>query len=408
MKVLFFSQYFHPEEFRANDIVRGLLERGHEVTVVTGLPNYPEGRFFKGYGLFTGPYREKWNGVTIIRMPLLPRGSSDKRMLAINYLSFMLFAALLAPFRLRIGYDVVFCWMASPITQVFPAWIAKKINAAPLVLWVMDLWPDSLSASGQVKNKTIVRITGHFTRWLYRKCDLILAQSRSFAPHISKTARTTSDQIVYLPQWEPRMDDATVVDSSIPALPDGFRIVFTGNIGNSQDFRTIVAAADLLRDCKNIHWIIVGDGQAFERTRVKVQALGLEANFHLFGRFPIEAMPRFYSEADVLLATLRPAEIFSLTIPTKILSYLAAGVPLITAIDGEVADIINESGAGFAVPAGNPQCLADAVYRMTKLPKAERAEMGCAGRQYYLANFDREKLLTQLCDNLQAAVDAIK
>lgn len=402
MKILFFSQYFFPEEFRANDIVRGLTEKGHQVTVVTGIPNYPKGNFFPGYNLFMGPYTEYWHGVKIIRMPLFPRGSGGRIGLVLNYCSFALFASLLAPFRLRGDYDIILCWMVSPVSQVLPAIFAKRLNAVPLVLWVMDLWPDSLSASGQIRSKSIVRMAGVVTRWVYRKCDRILGQTRSFAPHIAKVADIPVSSVGYMPQWEPDLAEAS---ATVPPLPEGFRVMFTGNIGNAQDFETTIAAANILRERQDIHWIIIGEGVALAHARRQVRSLGLETNFHFLGRFPIEAMPAFYREADVLLATLRPADIFARTIPTKILSYLASEVPLITAIDGEVARVVEESGAGAAVPAGQAPLLAEAVKRMADMPKAQRDEMGARGRRYFLENFDRSRLLGRLSRLLQEEVD---
>jgi colanic acid biosynthesis glycosyl transferase WcaI len=402
MKILFFSQYFFPEEFRANDIVRGLCENGHEVTVVTGLPNYPGGEFFIGYHFFSGPYNETWEGIKIIRMPLFRRGEASRVGLALNYLSFAFFSSILAPFRLRGDYDIVLCWMVSPVTQVIPAIVAKKLNAAPLVLWVMDLWPDSLSASGQIRNRFIVRMARSVTRWVYRNCDRILGQSRSFASHIAGVAGVPAENVGYMPQWEP---DIAEKDVAIPSLPAGFRVMFTGNVGNAQDFGTVIAAASILRERQDIHWIIIGEGLALADARRQVRSLGLETNFHFLGRFPIEAMPAFYQKADVLLATLRPADIFARTIPTKILSYLASEVPLITAIDGEVTRLVNESGAGMAVPSGQASLLAEAVKKMADIPKAKRREMGSRGRRYFLENFDRSRLLARLSSLLQEEVD---
>jgi colanic acid biosynthesis glycosyl transferase WcaI len=264
LRILFLSQYFWPEDFRSNDIVVGLKERGCEVTVVTGLPNYPKGKFFTGYGVTRGPYTERWNGVRVVRIPMLARGQANPIKLALNYLSFATVGSLIVPFRLpRREFDVVLCWMVSPITQVLPAIVAKKFTRTPLVLWVMDLWPDSLSASGQVKNRHIVSLAGRLTRWIYRRCDLILGQSRRFAEHIAGVGGFAAKRVGYMPQWEP--NQAPQAGGAIPAMPPGFKVIFTGNIGFSQDFETIIAAADLLRDDPRIQWHIVGDGHALPR-----------------------------------------------------------------------------------------------------------------------------------------------
>ncbi|EJC82691.1 glycosyltransferase [Rhizobium leguminosarum bv. trifolii WSM2297] len=405
MRILFVSQYFWPEDFRANDIVLGLKERGHEVVVVTGLPNYPGGKLLPTYSLFRGPYREEWNGIEIIRSPLLPRGQSDGIKLTLNYISFALFCSMIMLFRRRKA-DIVFCWMVSPITQVLPAIVAKKLLSVPLVLWVMDLWPDSLFASGRVSNRYLIALVGSFTRWIYRRCDIILGQSRRFIGHIKKVGKFSHDRVYYMPQWEPPVLPADLVAISLPPLPEGFRIVFTGNVGFSQDFGTIVEAARRLSARSDIHWIVVGEGDALQWVRERVAEAGLQANFHLLGRYPFGAMPEFYHNADVLLATLRRVEIFSMTIPTKIQSYLSSGRPMITAIDGEVAEIVSESGAGFAVPAGDAESLAGAVLKMASLSKRERAEMGERGQHYFRKNFGRDELLDRLTTLLKEVAES--
>lgn len=395
MRVLFFSQYFWPEDFRGNDIVAGLVERGHEVTVVTGLPNYPGGELFEGYSFFRGPFREVRNGVEILRCPLIPRGRSSGLQLALNYLSYALFCSLMVLLRRR-KTDLVFCWMLTPITQVLPAIVAKYLCRAPLVIWVMDLWPDSLSASGRVNNGIVISVAGALTRWIYRRCDLILGQTRRFVDHIRAVGRLSGDNVGYLPQWEPAPVQHEVDVAGLPVMPDGFRIMFTGNIGHSQDFGTIIEAARLLSARKDIHWVILGAGDALAEVEQRRDALGLQDNFHTLGRHPFETMPYFYGKADVLLATLKPADIFSRTIPTKIQSYLASGRPLITAIDGEVAEVIGESGAGIAVASGDAVALARAVEAMAAKTGEERRRMGEAGRAYFDANFDRETTLDRL------------
>lgn len=405
MRILFVSQYFWPEDFRANDIVLGLKERGHEVVVVTGLPNYPGGKLFPTYSLFRGPYREEWNGIEIIRSPLLPRGQSNGIKLALNYMSFALLCSVIMLLRRRKA-DIVFCWMVSPITQVLPAVVAKKLLNVPLVLWVMDLWPDSLFASGRVSNRHLIKLAGNFTGWIYRQCDIILGQSRRFTGHIKKVGRLSHERVSYMPQWEPPVPPTECQPTSLPPFPEGFRIVFTGNVGFSQDFGTIVEAARLLSVRSDIHWIIVGEGDALPWVRERVVEAGLLANFHLVGRYPFGAMPGFYDNADVLLATLRGVEIFSMTIPTKIQSYLSSGKPIITAIDGEVAEIVSESGAGFAVAAGDAESLANAVLRMASLSKQERGEMGERGQQYFRRNFGREELLDRLTTLLNEVAES--
>jgi glycosyltransferase involved in cell wall biosynthesis len=361
--------------------------------MVTGLPNYPGGKYFPGYRLLCGPWREEWNGIQIIRIPLLSRGRSRLR-LALNYVSFAIAGALLVPLRLKGKYDIVFCWMPSPITQTIPAIVASRYHQTPFILWVLDLWPDSITASGMARNARLVALAGALTRWVYRQCDLIIGSSRRFEAHITAVAQVDQLRFRYLPQWEVPVVQRTC--PKMPALPSGFRVMFTGNIGFSQDFPTIMAAAGLLRDSRDICWIIVGEGQALPMVRAEIAARNLQDRFYLAGLQPLEAMPTFYEAADVLLATLQPAEIFSRTIPTKVQSYLAAGKPLVTAIGGEVEDIMRESGAGLTVPSGDPQALAEAILRLADMTPEERLCMGRNGQRYSSQHFDRERLLDQL------------
>lgn len=403
MRLLFLSQYFWPEDFRSNDIVRGLRDRGFKVTIVTGLPNYPQGRFFKGYGIFRGPFRETWEGFDVTRIPHLERGKGSGIRLALNYISFAIMGALVLRFQRNLDYDAVLCWMPSPVTQVVPAIVAKHRAGAPLILWVMDLWPDSLFASGRMRNRALVRAAGLLTRWVYRRCDLIIGQSRRFAEHIAGVAGLPAEQVEYVPQWELQAAVGDVNTVAIPPIPAGFRVLFTGNTGYSQDLGVMLEAARILKSEHPIQWIVVGDGQALLALKRRSTELGVDDVVHFMGRFPPEIMPAFHAQADALLATLRPEEIFSRTIPTKIQSYLASGLPLVTAIDGEVADMIAQSGAGASAPAGDARGLADAVLGLARSDVESRREMGRKGKAYYDANFRRDVLLDRLAKLIRDA-----
>lgn len=179
MRILIVTQYFWPESFRINDIALGLRDKGHKVTVLTGQPNYPAGSFFPGYGFFK-KIREDYNGVDVVRVPLLPRGSGGGVRLVLNYLSFAFFASILAPFRCRSGYDVIFVYEPSPITVGLPALLLKKLKHAPIMFWVQDLWPESLSATGAVRSAWVLKLVERLVRSIYRGCDVILVQSRAF------------------------------------------------------------------------------------------------------------------------------------------------------------------------------------------------------------------------------------
>ena len=397
MKVLIVTQYFWPEDFRINDLALGLRQRGWEVSVFTGKPNYPRGRFFDGYG-FLKRSRDSYEGIPVTRVPLIPRGGAGALQLTINYLSFALTASILAPLFCREKFDAIFVYEPSPITVGIPAIVLKKFCGAPIFFWIQDLWPESLSATGMVQSPFILRIVEKLVRYIYRRCDLLLVQSRSFADPVQKLG-ADPERIVYFPNSAEELYRPVTVPedaSERRLLPAGFRVMFAGNIGASQDFETILAAAERLKAYKDIHWIVLGDGRMAGWVADEVRCRGLSNNMHLLGKYPVASMPRFFALADAMLVTLKRDPIFTLTIPSKIQSYLACGRPIIAALGGEGARIVEEAGAGTAVPAEDSAALADALLNMYRMTPEERAAMGASGRSHFLANFERNLLLDRL------------
>lgn len=399
MRVLVVSQYFWPENFRINDLVVGLVERGHEVTVLTGQPNYPQGRFFSGYGFF-GPRRQNHAGVDVIRVPLLPRGSGGGWRLALNYLSFVFFACLGVLFSLPRGqrYDAIFVFEPSPITVGIPAVLARWRFGAPLLFWVLDLWPESLIAVGAVRSPRVLAGVGRLVRWIYARCERVLIQSRAFAPSIERHG-VSPERIRYFPNWGEAVFDTPIpaAPSAEPALPAvGFRILYAGNVGVAQDFPALIATADRLRERQDILWIVVGDGRMGEWAREEVIRRGLERTVYFLGQLPLEKMPGLFAAADALLLSLKRDDIFALTVPGKLQSYLASGKPVLAMLDGEGARIVAESGAGYACAAGDDAALAAIVARMVNLTPMEREAMGRRARDYFSENFSRKRVFDQL------------
>jgi len=396
MNILIISQYFWPENFRINDLALGLVERGNKVTVLTGIPNYPDGRFFPGYGIFKRS-REEYGGVRIVRIPVVPRGRGGALRLIINYLSFTANACLLAPFLLRSKFDIIF-FSLSPLTEGIPALVMKKMKQIPVMFWVQDLWPESLSATGLVKSSLVLKTVEKMIRFLYLRCDRILVQSRAFIPVIEKRGGDAK-RIAYFPNSAEELYRPVSVEPDAPErknIPEGFCVMFAGNIGAAQDFETILSAAEQLKEYDDIHWVIVGDGRLRPWVEAQIEERGLTKTFHLLGRHPVELMPRFFSIADVMLVTLKKEYIFSLTIPSKVQSYLACAKPIIAAIDGEGARIIKEAGAGIACPAENPYALASAVLKIHRMSNADLHDMGLRGRSYFEQQFERTVLIDRL------------
>jgi colanic acid biosynthesis glycosyl transferase WcaI len=396
VKILIVSQYFWPENFRINDLAKELLERGHEVTVLTGWPNYPEGRIYEDFWKSPKKY-ERYEGIKIIRVPLISRGQSAIR-LAANYFSFVLSASLLGSISL-IGkkFDIIFVYEPSPITVGLPAIFLKFLKKTPIVFWVLDLWPESLSAVGVVKSKKILNAVGVVVRFIYKNCDLILAQSKLFIGGIEKYC-TGREKIQYFPSWsEELFHDAAVTPApELEIKKHVFNILFAGNVGDAQDFPTILKAAELLRERIDIRWIIVGDGRMAGWVKEQIEKRNLQTNIVMTGRFPLEKMPSFFAHADALLVSLKANDIFAMTIPGKVQTYLSSGLPIIGALDGEGASILHESGAGYVCQAGAADELSLIVSKMASLSKEQRFEMGKAGKLYYEAQFEKKLLIDKL------------
>jgi glycosyltransferase involved in cell wall biosynthesis len=403
VKLLVLTQYFWPENFRITDVVEGLVERGHAVTVYTGLPNYPGGRFFEGYS-YAGPYRERYKGAEVRRAPLLARGAGGAVRLALNYASHAIAATLLAPLLVPGRFDAILVYEPSPMTIGIPARALRAMKRAPLLFWVQDLWPESLSATGAVRSRAVLGLVDRLIRWIYRGCDRILVQSEAFLPSIEahgvprgRTAYLPNSAEKFYSRLTPRPEDAEAAE-----LPRGFRVMYAGNIGAAQDFPTILAAAQLLKRHAHIQWIVVGDGRMRSWVAGEIERRGLQHCMHLLGQRPAERMPRYFAHADVLLVTLARQPIFAVTIPSKIQSYIACGRPVIAAIEGEGGRIIREARAGWTVPPEDPQALADAVLAASGVDRSERDEMGNRGEAFFRRHFEREMLLDRLEGELRS------
>lgn len=399
LRLLVLSQYFWPEDFRVNDLVAELAARGHAVTVLTGVPNYPGGEVFPDFARDPSAYAAH-AGAQVLRVPLRPRGQGKWR-LVLNYWSFVFWGALLGPWRLRgHAFDAVFVFQTSPVTAALPALLIGRIKRAPVLMWVLDLWPDTLAAVGVLRSPRALATVGRLVAFIYHRCARVLIASRAFAPNIARWGGTP-ERIRYFPNWvEPvyaSQDDDGRVAPELAPYAATFNLMFAGNLGEAQDLPAIVQAAALLRDERpQLRWLIVGDGRAADALRAAIAALGLGERVLLLGRHPPERMPAFFRGAQALLVTLKADPVFALTVPGKVQSYLAAGRPLLGMLDGEGARVIDESGAGFTAPAGDAAGLAAAVRRLIDLPDAARAAMGEAGRAYAEREFDRATLIAAL------------
>ncbi|HRC59440.1 MAG TPA: glycosyltransferase family 4 protein [Candidatus Propionivibrio aalborgensis] len=388
LSIVFVSQYFFPEQFSNNAIVEELVRRGHDVDVVTGVPNYGRDGFFEGYSN-SEAREEDWRGARIHRARSVARGKSKLRLL-LNYITFPVTGSWTALRKVKRRPDVSFVSMPSPPFQALPAIVLRWMRGVPVVYWVQDIWPETAIDMLRLKNPIIVKALSAVCGWIFRRADLVLVQSAAFPPMVARFG-IVDERIRVLPNTAPDMyrpmapEEAPDAQLLMPA--GGFRVMFAGNIGESQDFDTLLATADLLRDRGALHWVIIGSGRDLERVRARAAELGITDRFHLLGRHPEETMPGFFAHADALIVSLRDSDIFNRIVPYKVQCYMACGRPILAAIGGEGARIIETAQAGFAAPPSDPRAMAEAVGRMMDLTAAERQAMGGNARRYYEAYY---------------------
>jgi glycosyltransferase involved in cell wall biosynthesis len=398
MKILIITQYFWPENFKINDIAKSLQKKGHEICVLTGIPNYPEGSFYKGYGLFK-PKIEYLNNIKIIRTILFPRGNAVSSKLLLNYFSFAFFSSFAVLFRIKSKFDLTFVFETSPITVGIPAIVLKKFRSIPIFFWVLDLWPESVYAVIDLKSKILKSYLNRLVKYIYYNCDVIFVSSKGFIkPIVEKNVDLTKLQ--YVPNWaedeyfNSGINNQELYDDLFPKT--GFKIMFAGNLGEAQDFESIIKAVEYLRKYEDIYWIIIGDGRKREWIKTSIKEKGLTKNMFMLGNYPMNTMPYFFSKADAMMITLKDEYIFSLTVPAKLQTYMACSKPIVAMINGETAEIIREANAGFTSNAGDYLDFANNVLKMYNMGVENRRSFGINAWNYYRTNFSKDKILDQV------------
>tara|TARA_Y100000589_G_scaffold118994_1_gene113238 strand:+ start:13188 stop:14405 length:1218 start_codon:yes stop_codon:yes gene_type:complete len=394
MKILVYSQYFWPETFRINEVCQSLVEMGHQVEVITGKPNYPLGKLYKGYKLSTIDIHY-YKKIKVYRLPIITRGLKKIIRLSLNYLSYVVSASVYSLFKLlRNKYDFIYIYGTSPIFQAIPGIIFGKIKSIPVVLNVQDLWPESLSATGYIKSKFILKAVNILVSIIYKQSDLILVSSRPFIEVIKKY--NTKADVKYLPN---SVDHIFIKNNSKEnlniELGNGFNVVFAGNLGSAQSIKTIVSLAEGLVDYKAIDIFIFGEGSEFEFMNEQKKMKNLR-NLHLMGRKPLSLMPIIFSKSDVLLATLSNKKCFSNTLPNKIQAYMTAKKPIIVSMNGEGAKIIDEAKCGKSVPAENVELLINSVLEIYNMSIQDRKKLSENAYKYFNQNFSHENLMNKL------------
>ena len=383
LKINIFTYVYWPEQFLINELAEAFSQQGISVSVLTGLPNYPKGDFYPGYSIIKGPYSEMVSRVRIIRYPMHSRKSGFIN-LSINYITHLL-SALVAQIKLP-NADWAFVFATSPITTAIPAIVWAKLNNAKVCVWLQDLWPDSVSAVGAINKKSVsYRILGYMVRWIYGHVDLMLIQSPGFKNNLIEFGYM--GPVVIAPNWAPD------VEFHDPKIPDWFKIndecihiTFAGNIGVAQGIDTIILAARGLISEESIHFHIVGDGSDLQRIKNETKDL---KQVHFYGRKPVIDMPGLFKKSTALLVALKSDPIFENTIPSKIQAYMASAKPIIAAIDGVGAKVIDDSGSGLVGPAENVEKLIQNILKIRSMSIEERELMGKKARLHYDQNYTK-------------------
>ena len=389
--ILVVSQYFYPETFRINDMCQEWVKRGYKVTVVTGIPNYPMGKTFEGYGL-TKKRHEIWNGIEIFRIPLIPRGSNSIGMI-MNYASFMI-SGILAGKLMNIKADFVFSLEVSPMTQVLTGISFAKKLRVPHYLYVQDLWPENVITVTGISNPAVIKPIDNMVDYIYKNTDVIFATSPSFVEAIcNRKVPVDRKKVYYWPQYAEEFYHPCD-KKAVPEIleDDSFKIIFTGNIGTAQGLQILPKAAELLKDT-NVKFIMVGDGRYLAEFNAEVEKRGVDRKFIMIPRQPAERIPELLAASDAAFLSFQDAELWRKTIPAKLQSYMACGMPIIAAAEGETERIITEAECGMCCRIGDVTGLTEVIKSMMV---SDINEMGKRSRVYFETHFDKKHLMDRM------------
>jgi len=399
-RILIICQHFWPETFRVTDMAEGLIENGYEVDILCGIPNYPAGKFFDGYG-FTKNRRQNYRGANIIRVPEIPRGNNTNLRIFLNYISFPFFSLFYLPWLMTKKYDRVLVYQLSPVFMSLPGIILAKTKKIKLYMYICDFWPHSLFSILHFKNKALINMITKMSYWHYRQADGLMGVFKGIQERLVSLVEIDKQKTLYIPQAAEKLYETEVFDKKLEKRFKGkFNIVFAGSINPAQSFDTVVAAAKSVYDAghTNFNFIIIGDGMSKPWLVNEVKKQGLEKNFTFEGFKPVEDVPKYQTIADGLVVALTKSPLFEYGIPAKVQSYMASGKPIVGAMDGEGQKLINESGCGICVDSGDAKGLAEAITKLIEMPAKKRAAMGKLGRKYHFAHFERNYNLHRLIE----------
>ncbi len=372
-------------------MAEGLVEEGFEVDVLCGIPNYPAGKFFDGYGWFKKKHETR-NGVNIIRTLEIPRGNNSNFRILLNYISFPFFAMFMIPYLMTKRYDRIMVYQLSPVFMSFPAIVLAKLTRTKLYMYICDFWPHSLFSILTFKNRFLIKLITRISYWHYRQADGLMGVFKGIQTRLISEVGIPKEKTLYVTQAAEKIYETDIHDKELEKRFKGkFNIVFAGSINPAQSFDTVVDAAELVHKAgyNSVNYIIIGDGMSKKWLVEEVRKRGLDKYFVFEGFKPYQEVPKYQTLADGLLVALSRSPLFEYGIPAKVQSYMASGTPIVGAMDGEGKRLINDSQSGFCVESGDSKGLAKAIMKLIDLPKKERAAMGKKGREYHFKHFER-------------------
>ena len=386
MRILVISQYFYPENFRINDFVESLKSNGNNISVITAIPNYPSGKKFGKFKLF----KDKYKGIELIRVPIFLRGN-NKFTLFLNYFSFLISALICYPFFFGFKkFDYILCPLYSPPTNGFIGLFVSYLSRGKLILWVQDLWPDSLSVTTKSMPLLVLNTINKFMKILYKKSSVIFVQSEMFVDEIKKFS-IDENKIFYLPNWaENIFKNQTNAEGILKN--DHRSILFAGNIGEAQNIEFIIELIKHSRSLK-IKWVFAGDGSKYKWLKDNINKNDLGEFVEILGRRPLEEMPHLFHENNFMLVSLKFDEIINKTLPGKVQSYMLCKKPIIGIISGETKRVIEDSKCGIVLDPNNIDSSINKLRDFLKLSDAKHYEMGKNGYDFYNKNFDKDFLI---------------
>lgn len=392
-KILVVSQYFYPEQFRINDICTSWIKRGYEVTVLTGIPNYPQGDFYNEYGL-KKRRKDEFDGVNIIRIPIIPR-KSNSIMMALNYLSFVI-SGFVWNLNNKEKFDMVFIYEVSPMTQAMPGiCIAKKLKI-PCYIYVMDLWPENFEIITGISNRMIIKTLDNMVDYIYKNCTKIFTASESFKKNIESRGHD-SNKIYFWPQYAEEFYRPNVLASNKLKQDGKINITFAGNVGVAQGLDILPSIGEDLKSRNStIRFNIVGNGRYLSTLKDEIEQKNLQEYFCFIDAVPPTEVSGIFSASDFSLVCLQENEIFSMTIPAKLQSSMACGKPILLSASGESQTIVKNADCGFVSDAGNINQLLNNLKLIESLTRDEIVNMGNNSRKYFLEYFEKEILLDKM------------